>query len=654
MNVFGLNEQLTTEEAKKLRKNDLKNLLTSYADEADVFAEIIQNAVDAIQTAINASVYEKNETPCIKIFIGRRSGDTDYFAVNDNGIGMPADVLNKFTIPGFSHLKKMGKTVGYKGVGASFFFASSERASVKSIDIKNEAAAFTVKGSYTWIMNETEAEPNVTNREDFPEKLLENITETRGTTVCYYFHNGIKPKNLNNIVLVGDSSENELNNWVNFFCAKTAIGQINDISDKKIKVIFYLDKGVSIHQSEWTFGKYSKEDKKLGYPFPWRIFKVHQEKEIIDATPASQQYKHKNKHQAIHAVWDKDVLDLLGIDFNEDESELVNSHFDFVDVFFAYSTDILKEVHKRLGTKANQIRYGIRIVVDNVPQGRMLDFDLTSNTGLNRQTHAVIAFKSLELDTGRKIPANEVITEVIRKIGVRLMSVMTEYRWALRKKDRPEVSSNLEEWRNDVRARTTNSLVEKFFTSQGLFPPIYVDPGSEGDVIALFTALLCNNILKGYRLFSLSGYERYDGLISIESNREELTDVDDSFSIRDHERINGGELQVLEFKHQFASLIDDFEFRKKNPSEINIAVCWTLPTMNTNRGEITYCYGDRKDHRPLYGVTHIWTDENETSIIPIISLQHFIAEKLKISEIEPGLGAATYRTLLQKDVESSI
>lgn len=654
MNVFGLNEQLTSEEAKKLRKNDLKNLLTSYADEADVFSEILQNAFDATLTAISSKKYTSKEQPLIKIFIGRRQNDTHYFAVNDNGIGMNPVTMSKFTIPGFSHLKQMGKSIGYKGVGASFFFASSERISVQSKDATGRVSSFSVKGSYSWIMNETEPEPVVSDKVDFPEAILSNIADVQGTTVCYYLHNSLKPKSLNNIVIVGDSYENELKNWVNFFCIKTAIGQVKDISHLNIKVKFILDTGGETYETECTFGDFNKETKTLGYPFPWRVFAVQQEIALIDATPPAQSFKHKNKHQALHIQWSKADIQAMEIDFNEEESELINAHLDFVDLFFSYSTDVLKEVHRRLGTRTTLLRYGIRIVVDNVPQGRMMDFDLTSLQGLNRQTHAVIAFKGLELDTGRKIPSNEIITEVIRKIGVRIMNKISDYRWCLRKKDRPPISSDLDEWRNSVRSKTTTSTVRKLFELKELIPPIFIDPESENDAIALFTSCVCNKLLKGYKLFALSGFARYDGLIDIEKDDAELKDINDIFSYRDSERIQAGQLKVIEFKHQFADLLEDFEQRKKNPTEIDLAVCWTLPAMNVTRGEIMYCYNDRKDHRPLYGVTHIWTDENETSTIPIISLRHFIAEHLKEAESEPGLGAATFNTLLQQDKDSTI
>lgn len=120
LKVFGLDSSLTAEEVVSLRKKDLGNLLTSYADEADVFAEMIQNAMDSLQTAIANRKFEEGGIPTLQIYLGRRTGDTHYFAVHDNGLGMEPEVADKFTIPGYSVKKKRGRTVGYKGVGASF------------------------------------------------------------------------------------------------------------------------------------------------------------------------------------------------------------------------------------------------------------------------------------------------------------------------------------------------------------------------------------------------------------------------------------------------------------------------------------------------------------------------------------------------------
>jgi len=655
--VYGLNQSITKQEFQALRKTNLNGLLNSYADEADVFSEIIQNSFDTILTCINQNKYTATLSPCIKVFIGRRSNDTHYFAVNDNGLGMDNEMMNKFTIPGFTQHKAKGKTVGYKGIGASFFFASSERISIKTIDAKNQASSMTVIGSYSWITNETSPPPIVNDESDFPIAVSSNINNIQGTTICYYFHNGGKPKSLNNIVNIEDSRSNELTNWVSFLCSKTALGQSADISNKKIRILFYLDDGSNVVSAEWGFKKYSKDEKTLGYPFPWTVFPISVEKSLIDDVAnknAGQLIKFRNLHRAIHAKWTKEEIVSWGITDNEDEQALINTHLEWVDVFYCYSTDIFKEIDKRMGCRKSQIKYGIKLIVDNVPQGRIIDFDITSDIGLNRQTHLVIGFKELKLDEGRKIASDENIQEVIRKISVRAMSIITQYKPYLTKKDRNPVAESLEKWKNEIKSKTNTSIVKILFERLNLVSPLQIDPLGENDVISLFIALYVNKMIKGYKLSAISGYNRYDGLIDIYKD-DELKDINDHFSIRDNDRILGGDMQVVEFKYQFADLIDNFWKKTKYPNEVNLAICWTLPDLNQTMGEVSYCYDERKDFRPLYGVTHIWT--NESFSIPIISLQHFVANYLSTlekRENKPDMGTAILAQLVHKDKENSI
>lgn len=655
--VYGLNTEFTKSEYSALRKQNLNGLLNSYADEADVFAEIIQNAFDTIQICIGQQKYNSNVQPLIKIFVGRRSNDTHYFAVSDNGLGMDNETMNKFTIPGFTKHKKRGKTIGYKGVGASFFFASSQKISIRTIDVKKQVSSMTVKGSYAWIMNETEPEPTVLDEEDFPTAVTENTNKEQGTTICYYFHNGGNPKNLNNVVTTEDTKDKELSNWISFLCSKTALGQTTDISKQNIKVLFFLDDGNILTTSSWTFKDYNKDAKTLGYPYPWRVFTGYIEKSAIENVGKNnpgQLTRFLNASQAIHAVWTKKQIEDMNLTDNPDEQALINAHFESADVFLCWSTEIMKEIDKRIGARKSVVRYGIKLAVDNVPQGRMIDFDITSDIGLTRQTHLVMSFKELKLDDGRKIASDENIQEVIRKISVRIMGIIEKDRIYLRKRERLPFAEDLVNWKNAITAQATNSIVRNLFEKLALIPPIHIDPNSEHDVIALFVSLISNKLLKGYKLFSISGFNRYDGLINIYKS-EELRKTDDRFSIRDAQRIQEGNLQVVEFKQVFADLINNFQKKIKFPNEVNLAVCWSLPEISQNLGDITFCYDTQKDHRPLYGVTHIWTHEHLT--IPIISLQHFIADYLSYLESKegiPGAGTSLLAELVQKDTDYSI
>ena len=87
------------------------------------------------------------------------------------------------------------------------------------------------------------------------------------------------------------------------------------------------------------------------------------------------------------------------------------------------------------------------------------------------------------------------------------------------------------------------SLVPILFQSLGHRAPIGVDPDTEQDVIALFAALLARDVLYGYEIVALSGFNQYDGLVNIVTDAKEVRDDIDPFSIRSHEQLRGWGLQ---------------------------------------------------------------------------------------------------------------
>ncbi|WP_210164042.1 ATP-binding protein [Mesorhizobium sp. L2C084A000] len=357
---------MSPDENRLVKKRDLRNLLTSYADEADVFTEIIQNALDAIRTASEIGIY-KDESPKITIFLGRRNNESHYFAVQDNGIGMSPETAAKFTAPGFSSLKKMGKTVGYKGVGASFFFAASNRISFRTVDPTGTVSAAGIIGSLQWVLNDTSPLPIVTGDFDAPQAVIDRNSDRHGTAVVYYFDPAWKPSSLTYVVRKEDDANLEIEHWAFFLCCRTSLGRTQVLNGIDVEVEFVLDKGDGdVHSATWRTGDWSPQERKLGYPFPHKVLKVAHSVRDIENTPDHSKTKHNRKYQAVRELFTKDQI--LGldpkIDFTPEEDAFIEEHLDFVEIFFAYSTDILKEINIRSGCRAAPIRYGIKLSVD--------------------------------------------------------------------------------------------------------------------------------------------------------------------------------------------------------------------------------------------------------------------------------------------------
>ncbi|MGB8098292.1 MAG: ATP-binding protein, partial [Terracidiphilus sp.] len=623
---------------------------------ADVFAEIVQNSFDAVIQAIRENLYTTLK-PMINVVIGRRADAPHYLFVSDNGVGMSPDVATNLTVPGFSRGKRKGKTVGYKGVGASYFFAASRRIALKTIDRAGEKTEFTVLGSYDWIKDDEAPEPKVEPQCEIPEFAQSRLPSARGTGIYFQFHDGIKPSTLNNLVIRGAGDENEVMNWACFLAAKTALGTTEEAFDHTITVEVTLDKGDSQRSQTWRIGRFDRDLKTLGYPFPYQVFKVSKSINEIANTPVERKYQHERRYQAVHKRWTAE--EILGeTNLDAEEKDRLLQHLNWVDGYLCYSTEVLKEVNTRLGGRSNLIRHGMKISVDGSPQGRTLDLSLTSSQGLDRQSHIVFLFQGLELDTGRKISADEIVASSISKIGQRVIAVLKEYRWAMKKKDRPDVSSDLEKWKSDIEVRSQSSLVRELFKGLAVPEVFRVDPGNESEVIGLFVSLVTRGLLKGCKLRAISGFQRYDAIADLDVTSAEVKDLNDGLSVRNTEQTVSGNEKVLEFKHSFDELLDDFDDKTKNPQEIDLVVCWTVPTLNVRRGRLEPTYGEWRDNRTLYGGTYLWLDENETSRIPVIALKNAVAELLheieKKGEDEVRLGSATLNQLQRADKDALV
>jgi hypothetical protein len=636
LNLFGM-EDLSTLDRSEIARRQLNNLLTSYADEADLFNEVVQNALDSVISAEERGLYTGEVEPMLTIIVGRRPESFHYLFVGDNGTGMSPDIAKNLTVPGYSAAKKKGKTLGYKGVGASYFFAASRRISLRTEDELGQSTQYTVRGSFSWIKDPEEPAPIIDEEFDVPDIVNAKFPAGRGTGLLYQFHEGVHPRSLDSLVIVGDGPERELRNWANFFAARTVLGSVSPLSSSPIKVKIILDKGVQSYEAIYEIDKYDIDSSKLGYPFPSAIVRTSGDAETIDNSPPEKRHTHARKYSAIRRRWNAEEIISTLTGLSDDSREKLEKHLQWVDGYLCYSTEVLAEANKRLGGRSNLLRHGMRIAVDGVPQGRSVDLSLTSSQGLDRQAHIMISFEGLELDLGRKISADEDIAKAVSEIGKRVVGILKEYRWAMKKPNRPDVTSDLDRWRAQIDSRAADSVYPVLSERFKLTPVFDVDPDNEQEVIALFVWLCTSGFLKGYRLRAISGFERYDSLVSIDTESPILRDTHDRLSIRTDDDTVSGENVVLEFKHQFIDLISDFDDKKKNPSEIDIVVCWQVTDINCGRGVLNPCYGEWGDHRPNYGASYIWHDENETSSIVVIALRNLILELLAAKEREIGL-----------------
>ena len=320
-----------------------------------------------------------------------------------------------------------------------------------------------------------------------------------------------------------------------------------------------------------------------------------------------------------------------------EERDLLSAHLGWVHGYLGYSVDQLDECREALGFPKtnNPYGHGAQLIVDGVPQGRLVSIELTSDTGLVRQARVAVALSGIELDTGRKIISDERLSQLVRDIA----------KWSIDQLKRPEPkallvskpvgpsASKLDAWRTDINTRTKMCLIGPVFRDRNLTPPLLVDPSDENEVISLWTALLACGFLPGYQMRAISGHNRYDALVDIgkeavdgQAGSAGLAPVSTSSTEKQE--------AVLEFKQDFIDLVKDFDSGLKLPNEIDLAVCWACPNLIPSTGSLAPTYGKWSHDRILLGQSYTYRHPGG-SHVPVIALENVLAE-IAIQPIAPS------------------
>ena len=96
------------------QRREIRNILKSYTGYYDMFAEMIQNALDAVEHRAQGG--ESSYSPAIWVRINIRDSEV---AVTDNGCGMDEGEFRQFLRPNCS-FKQSAVSRGNKGVGATY------------------------------------------------------------------------------------------------------------------------------------------------------------------------------------------------------------------------------------------------------------------------------------------------------------------------------------------------------------------------------------------------------------------------------------------------------------------------------------------------------------------------------------------------------
>ena len=600
------------------QRREINNILKSYTGYYDVFSELIQNALDALERRWEEDQGSFNPGLWIRINLKDNS-----ISVTDNGCAMSFDQFQAFLRPNFS-FKDGVRTRGSKGVGISYLAYGFNYLEVAT-KIGDRTFAGLLKNGRRWVDNGTETKPKVEPSQAAHEVFYEL---DRGTSVTLKLTGDeVRPKNLG--YFGGQTSKQ----WLTILRAKTPLGAIYLLENART-----LDVALELEVID-TDGVASIERvENPDYLYPHTIFsKVIDVGEFIEwSTKTNKAGRDPSKIpmrfrglNGVMGIWQGNAIlsdgsVFEGMQLDNEELRMIDDLNVGVYAFFGYSTDLWDEfndIKQGLRRGSRIIEGGLQLATKHMPQGTTRTIPLTENIGYQNNAHVIVHLEA-DPDLGRKgfQPEHEKLAE---KLSVRAVSQLSRrFSRLLRKKTGESTILDemvLDQWIEQQKAHARESPL--LLKGKGLFMPaetlpILSTPVVEQDVVALFNQMLSAGIVRGMRLLSSSQYKQYDGLYQIVLDSDISKYVISSENPLGVEReqfrnINisiPGPVRILEYKLDMRGLFEEFTTGEKNADEIGLVVAWSLSGNWKRDFQITsYLDPETRHHRPLHGYTHSFT-----------------------------------------------
>ena len=596
------------------------NILASYHGNYDLYAEAVQNAVDAVHLRwLEAD--EGSYRPRITVIVDLRDNT---FTVIDNGVGIPPeDCLNVFA-PNFSLKSRLiaqgGKRLrGHKGVGATFLAYGFERTELASKDANANLFTGRLNGGRRWAGggDDRAARPRLN---PYEEESPEFLALDRGTLIRIKCGAGTRPAQLSQY-------GTDVESWVGNLRAETAIGMIQDVIDGDFspKVTLRLIQ---------TSGAQLEDEVACRYLFPHDLLDAYQ---FLDM----EEYKNSGRWPDI----DPSDTNKMGIyrtysdeqirtEFGELEPHFPRDSSLWLYVFRASSAAFFPE--RRQEAKGRRLYPGVRLAADSMPVGNIQSLRRLSRFTYSQNTvHVLLHVEGAEPDIGRKG-----FSESVEELGQLLAKELVEQelqKWNqfLRSEARDRRSeAALEDWKFDSR---THELAAPLPPWPGIPLRITSIPEREQDVIALFHELLGAQAVLGYDVLSTSQHAKYDSLMWVRLQQAEVGQAtfdprERAWGVADNraqELTRDAIVESIEYKLDLIGLVRDLRSGAKAFSEIRLAIVWTTGDRFARHApdyELTKLEFPKDLARRHYPAqTHQLLSGSEDGVIAVIALEDLFA-----------------------------
>jgi hypothetical protein len=602
------------------QRREIRNILKSYTGYYDLFSELIQNALDAVERRLTEG--ELFYEPQISITIDLQKS---IVSVSDNGCGMSEVEFRQFLRPNFS-FKSSEASRGNKGVGATYLAYGFNHLEVATRQDKRTVAGIIRRGR-TWVEDSSASVPR-------PKVELNDVgheafsTVDRGASMTVKLIGpGIRPRDL---TWVGAQTAEQ---WLAVLRTYTPLGGVYLCGAGAPRIRTRLE----VKDTSGSVTSIDLEEPRYLHPNEV-MARVVDIREILRERVQRAQRGHDvsripPKYRALNGIWGEwtaeEILDSSATSpinvrsLEENEVKLTRELGIKLRIFLGYSTDLWDNYNDnllKLRRGHRLLRGGLQLSTRNMPQGVPLTIPMTNNIGFQNLAHVLVHFENAEPDLGRKGFQPEVV-RTAEKLSVAAVTALRRHYNLLKKPGGAKTYDDelkLDQWKQaQVDHERQHPLV---ISGPGLFMPteelpIRSEPMVEQDVVALFNQMLSSGVVRGIQLISSSQYRQYDGLFRIKMERpfdrfilsnQNLLGIDaDHFHEKDSlETV----VKVLEYKFSVDGLIEELQAEVKAVEDVDLVVAWEVGQRWRQMFDAT-SYLDR-DHvhlRAWHGLTHSFT-----------------------------------------------
>ncbi len=522
-------------------KQKIREIVRAYRHSWDIYSELIQNSVDAINRRYRIyydpefslyDCYRQNSTLIdittnysgkIKLIINIPE---QTIKILDNGVGIPKDKIQEFLLPDGTD-KVVNQEYGFKGYGLTYaaFITQSFYAASKPFT-ENNWYEYSLDGLFEWLIDEQ-------NECEFPTgpieepRIIDNDVAREGwnTEIKIQLANNYKElfpavSAIDQALSLVNTSE-QIDGFEYILRTRTAIGNTKSLFNRPPLVPIHVNLEIVFEDGETT-------DRVIPYSY-------YHPKDHVELSVRSFTFE-EYLGELIRANPDLKFRSL----FHKIVEVIVGTRLSFTSNFAlaAISSTRLSRIEGALGldryeTKDVGISYGVYLAIDGMPTGLRID-DWDTKGGYLKRYFVVIDIDleiSNQLDPGRK-GISDYYARLFSDKAINLINNTTIGdslsfgTYASRHLDhgrgREEGGLPPQDFQNEIlqRIQTGDEVIDTdehiLQTLRNVSSFLYL-PNDEQETIALFYELLSKGYIKGYKTLYLSGSSAvYDAALKYE------------------------------------------------------------------------------------------------------------------------------------------